>query len=269
MGILNLTPDSFSDGGRYLNPDQAVAHGLAMVAAGADLLDVGAESTRPAGASYGRGAIGVTPDEEIRRLIPVLKRLRAEVSVPISVDTRKGQVAHAALEAGADLINDVTALSDPELGRVVAAAEVPVVLMHLRGTLPEIQHLARYDDVVTEVRSELEEALRRAEGLGISRRCIVLDPGIGFAKGSTHNLILLRHLPSLADLGCPLLVGASRKRFIGEIIGAEAPDRTAGSLAAVAWATHHGAAVVRVHDVRETRQFLDVFEAIAHAEERR
>jgi dihydropteroate synthase len=200
-------------------------------------------------------------------LIPIVTRLRAEVSVPISVDTRKGAVAAAALEAGADLINDVTALSDPELGRVVAAAQVPVVLMHLRGTLPEIQHLAEYDDVVSEVRSELEEVLGRAESLGICRRRIVLDPGIGFAKGSLHNLMLLRYLPSLAELGCPLLVGASRKRFIGEITGAEAPDRAAGSLAAVAWAARHGAAVVRVHDVRETRHFLDVFDAIAHAEE--
>ncbi|MBZ0111757.1 MAG: dihydropteroate synthase, partial [Thermoanaerobaculia bacterium] len=219
MGILNLTPDSFSDGGRYLDLEKAVAHGVAMVAAGADLLDLGAESTRPAGTTYGRGALEVTPDEEIRRLVPVVERLRAAVSVPISVDTRKGVVARAALAAGADLINDVTGLSDPDLGEAVATARVPVVLMHLRGTLPDIQHLARYDDVVSEVRSELESALHRAECFGISRRRIVLDPGIGFAKGNTHNLVLIRRLPTLASLGCPLLVGASRKRFIGEITG--------------------------------------------------
>jgi len=186
----------------------------------------------------------------------------------LSVDTRKGAVARAALAAGADLVNDVTALGDPELADAVAAAGCPVVLMHSRGELADMHLHARYDDVVAEVRGELAEALARAEAAGIDRAQVLLDPGIGFAKTRVHNLALLRRLDAFADLGRPLLVGASRKSFIGELTGAPPAERLAGSLAAVAWAARHGAAVVRVHDVAATVQFLTVHRAIETAADR-
>ena len=192
MGILNLTPDSFSDGGQFNGVDAAVEGGLELVDQGADLLDLGAESTRPAGKTYGQGGSEISAQEEIDRLLPVLEALRPQTSVPISIDTRKGEVARTVIAAGADIINDVTAISDPVLGQVVAEAQVPIVLMHLRGTLPEIQHLAQYDDVVLEVLGELREAVDRAEGYGIRQDRILLDPGIGFAKDDGHNLALLK-----------------------------------------------------------------------------
>jgi dihydropteroate synthase len=262
MGVLNLTPDSFSDGGRFLDPQPALAHARAMLAAGAELLDLGAESTRPAGRAYGAGAPPVSAEEELRRLLPVLDRLRVETDAVLSVDTRKGAVARAALAAGADLVNDVSALGDPELAAAVAAAGCPVVLMHSRGETADMHRHARYADVVAEVRDELAAALARAEAAGIDRRQTVLDPGIGFAKTGAHNLALLRRLDDLRVLGRPLLVGASRKSFIGELTGAPPGDRLAGSLAAVAWAARGGAALLRVHDVAATVQFLAVHAAI-------
>ena len=265
MGVLNLTPDSFSDGGRFLDPEPALEHGRAMLAAGADLVDLGAESTRPAGKTYGAGADTVPADEELARLLPVLEALRAETDAALSVDTRKGAVARAALAAGADLVNDVSALGDPELADAVATAGCPVVLMHSRGELADMHLHARYDDVVAEVRAELASALARAEVAGIDRAQVVLDPGIGFAKTRVHNLALLRCLDALAALGRPLLVGASRKSFIGELTGAPPAGRLSGSLAAVAWAAWHGAAILRVHDVAATAQFLAVFDAIGRA----
>ncbi|HXT50687.1 MAG TPA: dihydropteroate synthase [Thermoanaerobaculia bacterium] len=266
MGVLNLTPDSFSDGGWFLDPEPAVAHARAMLASGADLLDLGAESTRPAGKTYGAGAATVSADEELARLLPVLEGLRGETDAVLSVDTRKGAVARAALAAGADLINDVSALGDPELAAAVAAAGCPVVLMHSRGDLADMHLHARYDDVVAEVRAELAAALARVEAAGIDPAQVVLDPGIGFAKTRMHNLALLRRLDALATLGRPLLVGASRKSFIGELTGAPPAERLAGSLAAVGWAARHGAAIVRVHDVEATVQFLAVDAAIAAAD---
>lgn len=269
MGVLNLTPDSFSDGGLWLEPEGAVERALAMVGSGAELLDLGAESTRPGGGIYGGGAAHVPVEEELRRLLPVLERLRGEVEVPISVDTRKGEVAAAALAAGADLINDISALDDPELARVAAETGCPVVLMHSRGELAEMQHGIHFDDLLAEVVGELGGAIERAVAAGISRGQIFVDPGIGFGKTPLQNLLLLRHLNALHELGCPVLVGASRKSFIGHLTGAPADDRLGGSLAAVGWAAAHGAAVVRVHDVTATRQFLDVWEAIDQAEEGR
>jgi dihydropteroate synthase len=272
MGILNLTPDSFSDGGRFwtagrgegsIDPEAVLAQGRTMLAAGAELLDLGAESTRPAGKAYGAGAAAVPADEELRRLLPVLERLRAETDAVLSVDTRKGVVARRALAAGADLVNDVTALADPELAATVAAAGCPVVLMHSRGETADMHRHARYDDVVREVRDELAAALARAEAAGIARQQTVLDPGIGFAKTRPHNLALLARLDELATLGRPLLVGASRKSFIGELTGAPPAERLAGSLAAAAWAARRGAAIVRVHDVAATVQLLAVDAAIA------
>jgi dihydropteroate synthase len=275
MGVLNLTPDSFSDGGRFwaggaggaghVDPEPALAQARAMLAAGAELLDLGAESTRPAGRTYGAGAAAVDAEEELSRLLPVLERLRAETDAVLSVDTRKGAVARAALAAGADLINDVSALGDPELAAAVAAAGCPVVLMHSRGATADMHLHARYDDVVGEVRAELAAALDRAAAAGIDRGQVLLDPGIGFAKTRAHNLALLRRLDALHELGRPLLVGASRKSFIGELTTAPPDERLAGSLAAVGWAARHGAAIVRVHDVEATVQFLAVDAAIASA----
>ena len=261
MGVLNLTPDSFSDGGLWNDPAQAVERGLALLAEGAGLHDLGAESTRPGGGVYGEGARTVPPGEEADRLLPVLEALRGATDAPISVDTRKGEVARQALAAGADLINDVSALADPVLGRAAAEAGCPLVLMHSRGELGTMQKDIRFHDLLGEVLRELSEAVDRAVAAGIDPSQLVLDPGIGFGKTAEQNLALLARLDELAPLGRPLLVGASRKSFISK---AMPPDRRlGGSLAAVAWAAAQGAAIVRVHDVAETVQFLDVWHAIA------
>lgn len=269
MGILNLTPDSFSDGGLWLDPERAVDHALAMAEAGADLLDLGAESTRPGGGVYGAGAAAVDAAEEWRRLAPVLAALRRRLDLPLSVDTRKGEVARRALAEGADLINDVSALADPATAEAVAAAGCPVVLMHSRGETGTMQRHAVYGDVVAEVRDELAAALERARARGIDPEQTVLDPGIGFAKDGGHNLALLARLDELAELGRPLLVGASRKAFLGRIGGgagtAEPARRAPGSVAAALWSAARGAAIVRVHDVADTRQALAVWAALAEA----
>jgi dihydropteroate synthase len=270
MGILNLTPDSFSDGGLWLEPARAVERALRMLDEGADLLDLGAESTRPGGGVYGAGARAVPPEEEIERLLPVLEAVRRATGAPLSVDTRKGEVARRALDAGADLINDVSALADPSLGRAVAAAGCPVVLMHSRGDLATMQREIHYDDLLGEVRAELALALERARAAGIDERQVLLDPGIGFGKTWRQNLALIRRLGQLTELGRPLLLGASRKSFLARAVEASRPgaappapaERLAGSLAAVAWAAALRAAVVRVHDVAETAQFLAVWRAI-------
>ncbi len=267
MGVLNLTPDSFSDGGRWPEPRQAIEHGLRMAAAGAELLDLGAESTRPGGGVYGAGAHQVSAEEELERLLPVLEGLRDELDLPLSVDTRKGTVARRALAAGADLVNDVGTLGDPELLAAVADAGCPVVAMHSRGDLRTMQRGIRFDDVVAEVAAELGAAVDRAAAAGVECSRIVLDPGLGFGKTCAHNLRLLRELGHFHQLGRPLLVGASRKSFIAEA-GAASGDppppaqRLGGSLAAVAWAARGGASMVRVHDVAETVQFLKVWNAI-------
>jgi dihydropteroate synthase len=265
VGILNVTPDSFSDGGRFLDPERAVEHGLRLAGEGADLLDVGAESTRPGGGVYGAGARAVAAAEEIDRLLPVIERLRARVDLPISADTRKAEVARAALGAGADLVNDVSALGDPGMAALVAAAGCPVVLMHSRGELATMQTGIAFHDVVAEVRDELAAARARAVDAGIAQDRIVLDPGLGFGKTAAQNLELLARLEELSGLGAPLLVGASRKSFLGQITGEPPEDRQAPSLAAAAWAARGGAALVRVHDVAATRRFLAAWAAIEDA----
>jgi len=265
MGVLNLTPDSFSDGGRWPEPERALARAIEMLEQGADLLDLGAESTRPGGGVYGAGAAPVGADEELGRLLPVLEPLRARTAAPLSVDTRKAAVARAALAAGADLINDVSALGDPGMGAVVAAAGCPLILMHSRGELRTMQTEIRYERLLPEVSADLAAALARAEAAGVARDQCLLDPGIGFGKTYAHNLALLRRLDELAALGRPLVVGASRKSFLGHLTGEPPARRLPGSLAAVAWAAARGAAVVRVHDVAETVQFLKVWDAILEA----
>lgn len=277
MGIVNLTPDSFSDGGVHFDaqdPHRAVAAGLALLDQGADLLDLGAESTRPGGGVYGAGARAVSAGEEIDRLLPVLEALRSATDAPLSVDTRKGAVARAALGAGADLINDVSALADPDLARALAepaASDRPVILMHSRGDLSTMQIDIRFDDAVAEVAAELEAALARAEAAGIARERTIVDPGIGFGKSQRHNLELIGRLDALAALGRPILLGASRKSFLaqaGARPGAAAAgpaERLGGSLAAAGWGALLGASILRVHDVAATVQFLDVWTAIREA----
>ena len=264
QGILNLTPDSFSDGGLWNDPARAVERALRMLDEGADLLDLGAESTRPGGGVYGAGAAEVPAEEEIARLLPVLEAVRRATDAPISVDTRKGEVAERALAAGADLINDVSALADPRLARAVAEAGCPVVLMHSRGELSSMQRGIHFEDLLGEVRSELAEALGRARSAGIDESQAVLDPGIGFGKTWEQNVALIARLDELAVLGQPLLLGASRKSFIARVHKGDPSERLGGSLAAVAW-TARSAAIVRVHDVAETVQLLRMWDALEEA----
>jgi dihydropteroate synthase len=256
MGILNLTPDSFSDGGQLVETEDALAHARRMVADGADLLDVGGESTRP-------GAAAVPAEQEIARVVPVIRALKDKLTLPISVDTRKAAVAVAALEAGADLVNDVSALADPDMAAVIAAAGAGVVLMHMRGTPATMQQHAVYQDLLGEVSEELAMALERARSAGIPDDAVVLDPGVGFAKTAAQNLELIRRLPELSELGRPLLLGVSRKAFIGAILGGvPAAERDAGTAAACVVGLTRGARIFRVHDVRTTRHALDVAAAL-------
>jgi len=267
MGVLNVTPDSFSDGGLWTEPTAAVEHALSMFAAGADIVDLGAESTRPGGADYGDGARELGAQEELDRLLPVLEQLRPLTDRPISVDTRKGAVARGALAAGADLINDIASLTDPDLVAAVAEAGCPVVSMHSRGELASMQSDTHYDDLFGEVVSSLDRSVERAVTAGIERHQVAVDPGIGFGKDAQQNLELLAGFDRLHDLDCPILIGASRKSFIGHVTGAAVAERLSGSLAAAAWALAGGAHILRVHDVVETQQFVSVWRAIESAQE--
>ena len=257
LGVVNVTPDSFSDGGRFFDPRTAVEHGLRLVADGADLLDVGGESTRP-------GSDPVPADEELRRVLPVLEELKARAGVPIAIDTTKAFVADRAAEAGAAIVNDVSGLRfDPEIADVARERGLGLVLMHSRGRPKDMQQSPRYDDVVAEVIAELREALGRASARGVPADAIAVDPGLGFAKRVQDNLALLGAVPALrAALGRPLVVGPSRKSFIGTVTGAPVERRVPGTLAAVAVAVFGGAEVVRAHDVAEARQAADLAAAI-------
>jgi len=265
VGVVNITPDSFSDGGEFLEPSRAIDRALRLVDEGADLLDLGAESTRPSGTTYGEGAREVLADEEISRLLPVVEELRRRSAIPISIDTRKAAVARAAFDAGADILNDVSALENPDTAAFAAASGCPVILMHHRGIFGTWDRTGPSPSrLLEEVRSGLQAALARALAAGCRREQIVLDPGLGFGKRGRQNLELLRRLPELADLGRPLLVGASRKSFLGDIAGVETPsERLPESLAAAAWAASGGASLLRVHDVGVTRRFLATLDAIA------
>lgn len=259
MGILNVTPDSFSDGGLFLDPEAAVARARRMVEEGADIVDVGGESTRP-------GSDPVPPEEERKRILPVIEALAPELDVPISVDTRRAEVAAAALGAGATIVNDVTAGADPEMFAVVRDASAGMVLMHMKGEPKTMQQDPRYDDVVAEVRAYLEARLEAAAAAGIEADRLCVDPGIGFGKTLEHNLLLLRHVDALVDLGRPVLVGPSRKSFIGALLDLPADQRVEGTLGAISWLAGRGVHAVRVHDVREAVRALRVVDAIARAE---
>jgi len=260
MGILNVTPDSFSDGGLHEDADSAVESALRMVEEGADIIDVGGESTRP-------GAPEVPADEEICRVATVIESLRAKSRVPISIDTRKAKVARAALDAGADIVNDVSALrDDPALGPLCAERECPVVLMHMKGTPRTMQADPRYDDVVDEVRNFLGEAVARAEAAGVARERTIVDPGIGFGKTVAHNLELVSRLDELGETGRPVLLGASRKSFIGKVLDIDSPaERLEGTLAVTALGVARGARIVRVHDVEANVRVARMAEAVLGA----
>lgn len=261
MGVLNVTPDSFSDGGRYLHLDDALSHGIEMWTDGADLVDVGGESTRP-------GAERVAPEVEIARVLPVVRGLSA-AGVAVSVDTTRAQVAEAALGAGAVIVNDVSGgLADPDMARVVANAGVPWILMHWRGYSKDMDSLATYDDVVVDVRDELSARADAALAAGVPAEALVLDPGLGFAKRAEHNWQLLRRLDVLQELGFPVLVGASRKRFLGSLLAdkegvSRPPDGREEATAAIsALVAAAGAWGVRVHDVRRSLDAVKVAEAL-------
>jgi dihydropteroate synthase len=257
MGVLNVTPDSFSDGGRFLDHEAAVTHGIRMAEEGAAILDVGGESTRP-------GSDAVTVEEEVARVIPVIKRLAAEVvEVPVSIDTRKPQVARAALDAGAVVVNDVSGAREPGMLDVVAASGAGLVLMHMLGEPKTMQVEPRYEDVVREVRAYLAERLEAAEAAGIDRDRLAVDPGFGFGKTYEHNLELMRDIDRFLDLGVPVVVGPSRKSFIGTALGdAPVAERLEGTIGAAAWMAGRGAHVVRVHDVGPVVRALRVVDAI-------
>lgn len=263
MGIVNVTPDSFSDGGRHDRPDAAVAHGLALLADGADLLDIGGESTRP-------GATAVAAAEEIARVVPVIEGLRARTAAPISIDTLKPDVARAAIAAGATIWNDVAALREPGAVETAAGLGCDVVLMHMLGEPRTMQDDPRYDDVVAEVEAFLLTRAEAAMAGGVARERIQLDPGIGFGKTTAHNLALIAALPRFVASGFPILLGASRKRFIAAIdsLATQADQRLGGSLAVALEGARAGVATVRVHDVRETVQALAVQAAVASTKDR-
>jgi dihydropteroate synthase len=255
MGIVNVTPDSFSDGGAFLDADQAVAHGFQLVADGADLLDVGGESTRP----Y---STPISSDEELDRVLPVVERLCRSCRVPVSIDTSKAAVAREAIAAGAEIVNDVTSLTgDPEMLPLVIESAVGVCVMHMQGTPQTMQDNPRYADVVAEIHAWLRERRDALIAAGVERERICLDPGIGFGKTHEHNLTLAANCRRFLDLGCPLLVGHSRKGFIGRVLGDKEADRTAGTVGVSLALAQQGVHILRVHDVRQLRDALLLFEA--------
>jgi dihydropteroate synthase len=267
MGIVNVTPDSFSDGGRFFSSGDAIAHGEKLAADGADILDIGGESTRP-------GSEPISIEEEMHRVIPVIESLAARIAIPISIDTTKSAVARSALDAGACMINDISALRvDPELADVAATYNAPIILMHMKGTPKTMQVSPQYDDLIGEIKDFIEKAIKRAESKGISKSKIIVDPGIGFGKTFDQNLFLIQHLHEFNTLKVPLLVGPSRKAFIRNILKGDAKEEIdplsaeveTGTQAAVAAAAINGAHIVRVHNVANTRSTLSIIDALRNA----
>jgi dihydropteroate synthase len=269
MGVVNVTPDSFSDGGKFFEPDAAVAQGQKLAAEGADILDIGGESTRPFSEP-------VSVDEESERVIPVIEKLADHLSIPISIDTMKSEVARRAIEAGASMINDVSALRfDPAMGNVARESDTPVVLMHMLGSPKTMQDSPVYHNLIADISDFLKEAITRARKKGISRSKLIVDPGIGFGKTVSHNLLLIRHLQAFAALDVPILIGPSRKAFIRKLLKEKSGDELepdlpiveTGTQAAVAAAVFAGAHIVRVHDVARTRATIRILDAIRFAQE--
>jgi len=264
MGILNVTPDSFSDGGLFFSCDAAVAHGEKLAEAGADIIDIGGESTRPFSEP-------VSIEEECRRVLPVIEKLAKRVSIPISIDTTKASIAREAIESGASIINDISAMySDPDMIGVVAKYEVPVVIMHMKGTTKTMQVSPHYDDLIKEIKGFFEKAIDRAEKNGIARSKIIIDPGIGFGKTVEHNLLIIKYIDKFKTLNNPILIGPSRKSFIRNILESshdgdtklEMPELETGTQAAIAAAVLKGAHIVRVHDVAKARSTLELIDSI-------
>jgi len=257
MGILNITPDSFSDGGRFLNHSEALGHAKQMVDEGADIIDVGGESTRP-------GAQPASLEEEHGRVIPFIEKLASQVEVPISIDTTKAEVAKDALEAGAAIINDISALRfDPQMASLASEQGVPVVLMHMRGTSETMQHHLVYDSLISEIYSFLKERIEYAESAGIDSQKIIIDPGIGFGKSVPDgNLSIIKNLSSFKDLGKPILVGTSRKAFIGNVLNLGVEEREEGTAATISLAISNGAHIVRVHDVGKMKRVVKMVDAV-------
>jgi dihydropteroate synthase len=259
MGILNVTPDSFSDGGQYYDRDKAIEHGLAMVEQGADIIDIGGESTRP-------GAAEVTVEEEIGRVIPIIEKIKASSGVPISIDTRKAEVAESACSAGAVIINDISALRhDAKIAEVAARHGTYLILMHMRGTPATMQTLLDYNDLVGEISAFLDAAANVAQAAGVARSRIIIDPGIGFAKTVEHNFRIIKNIPEFKRLGYPVMIGASRKSFIGKTLNLPADERLEGSLAAAVSAFIYGADIIRAHDVLQTVRALKIAARIKEA----
>ncbi len=256
MGTINVTPDSFSDGGRFLEPDSAVTRALEMAEEGADLIDVGGESTRP-------GSQPVDPEGELRRIIPVIEKVASQTKVPLSVDTRKARVAREALEAGAQIVNDTSALRfDSKMGEVIASYGVPVVLMHMRGKPETMQHDIHYISLMSEITQYLRESIHMAHDAGVDQEKTIIDPGIGFGKTVDHNLAVIKHLAQLRTLGRPILIGPSRKSFIGKILNLDADNREEGTMATLAASILNGAHILRVHNVRNAVRVARVTDAI-------
>ena len=256
MGVINVTPDSFSDGGQFFEKDRAVEQALQLAGDGADLIDIGGESTRP----YSKG---ISADEEMNRVIPVIEALKKKLRIPISIDTLKAQVAREALRSGASMVNDISALRlDPEMASVVAQAGVPVILMHMKGTPGDMQVAPTYDDVASEIITFLRSAMDQAVRSGVRRDRIIVDPGIGFGKSFDHNLEILKELDRFQCLEAPILVGSSRKAFIGRILDKKIHERDTGTMATVAAAVMNGAHIVRVHNVKQAVETVKVIDAI-------
>ena len=256
MGTLNVTPDSFSDGGQYLESNTAIERGITMAREGADIIDVGGESTRP----YSRK---ITVSEELDRVVPVIEGLKKELAIPISIDTCKGEVAQGALKAGASMINDISALRfDPDMASIVAEAGVPVILMHMKGMPENMQKNPTYGDLIPEIFDFLEDAIERSVSAGIKRDLIIVDPGIGFGKTFDHNLKIIKELSRFESLERPVLLGTSNKAFIGHILGKEVYERDTGTMATIAYGVINGAHIVRVHNVRKAVETVRMIEAI-------
>jgi len=256
MGVLNVTPDSFSDGGLFFDKEKAIAHGLKIVEEGADLIDIGGESTRP-------GSKPIELEEELRRVIPVIESLAKEVDVPFSIDTYKSAVAEKAIEAGAEMINDISGLHfDPDLAKVAAKEDVPLILMHIRGTPDTMQKDIHYDSLFSKILQYLKDSIQRAESAGVDPQQIIIDPGIGFGKTLEDNLLIIKNLSEFRILGKPILLGTSRKSFIGKILNAEVNERLEGTLSSIAIAVLNGAHIIRCHDVPQAKKAIAVADAI-------